>query len=164
MVILEHFSFVDFGPRCIFSAGDANLVANRQFLIDLGGSKYAGVIVEALDDIIAIFNSQHTANVRISYNISSSTPATEFFKQMHGDNDADLDCMFCMSIFNNKKKYQNERPPLLNQSALAIDYMHHELERPKQLTNYDLFVSGAPMSPLAPSSDCQSFCPCYKKS
>ena len=74
-----------FGPRWIFSTGDANLFANRQFLIDLGGSKYAGVvIVEALD-------SQHTANVRISYNISSSTPATEFFKQMHGDNDADLD-------------------------------------------------------------------------
>ena len=81
-----------FGPRWIFSTGDANLFANRQFLIDLGGSKYAGVvIVEALDDIIAILNSQHTANVRISYNISSSTPATEFFKQMHGDNDADLD-------------------------------------------------------------------------
>ena len=28
--------------------------------------------------------------------------------------------------------------PLLGQSNLATDYIHNELERPKQLTNYDL--------------------------
>ena len=75
-----------------------------------------------------------------SYNVSSSTPASEVFQFMeHGNVNANVDCMLCISLFYNKQKTESERPPkLIRQRELAHDYLHSIAERPRQLSNYDL--------------------------
>ena len=57
----------------------------------------------------------------------------------HGNVNANLDCMLCISLFYNKQLSENERPPVLvPDRRLAHDYLHNILERPRQLSNYDL--------------------------
>ena len=121
-----------------FITGDFNLFCNRQFLSDTGGSVYGGIVMEVLDDAVKTSN-QHFLE-KVTYNVSSSTPASEVFDFMeHGNADADLDCMLCISLFYNKQRSQEERPPkLIQQREIAHDYLHNIAERPRQLSNYDL--------------------------
>ena len=47
--------------------------------------------------------------------------------------------MLCISIFYNKQNFEQARlPHLVPDRALAHDYLHDVLERPRQLSNYDL--------------------------
>ena len=121
-----------------FITGDFNLFCNRQFSTDLGGSIYGGLVIEVLEDAVKEMN-RHLLH-RITYNVSSSTPAKEVFEFMeHGNVNANLDCMLCISLFYNKQLSEKERPPtLVPDRELAHDYLHNILERPRQLSNYDL--------------------------
>ena len=75
-----------------FITGDFNLSCNRQFSTDLGGSIYGGLVIEALEDAVKEMN-RHLL-YRVTYNVSSSTPAKEVFEFMqHGNVNANLDCM-----------------------------------------------------------------------
>ena len=120
-----------------FITGDFNLFCNRQFLSDLGGSVYGGLVMEVLDDAVRSVNTifEHP----VTYNVSSSTPASEVFDFMqHGNTNADIDCMLCISLFYNKQKCSERLPKLIERRELAHDYLHNISERPRQLSNYDL--------------------------
>ena len=121
-----------------FITGDFNLFCNRQFSTDLGWSVYGGIALEVLDDAVKEMN-KHLLHY-ITYNVSSSTPAKEVFEFMqHGNVNANLDCMLCISVFYNKQRSKKERPPILVRGReLAHDYLHNILERPRQLSNHDL--------------------------
>ena len=126
------FSHVD------FITGDLNLFANRQFSSDLGGSVYGGIALEVLEDVVRERN-RHLSE-KITYNVSSSTPAKDVFEFMaEGDLNTNLDCMLLISLFYNKQKYKESRPqPVMTECALAHDYFHNVLERPRQLSLYDV--------------------------
>ena len=125
--------------RTIFTRAlwsQVGLFANRQVHSDTGGSMYGGVVIEVLEDVVSAINGMMSTPPRISYNISSSASARDLFQQMQGDTNSDIDCMLCISIFYNKQQRPSERhEPLLRTSALAHDYIHNELERPKHLSN-----------------------------
>ena len=120
-----------------FITGDFNLFCNRQFLSDLGCSVYGGLVMEVLDDAVRSLNTifEHP----VTYNVSSSTPASELFDFMeHGNTNADVDCMLCISLFYNKQKCSERPPKLIDKREIAHDYLHSISERPRQLSNYDL--------------------------
>ena len=120
-----------------FITGDFNLFCNRQFLSDLGGSVYGGLVMEVLDDAVRHLNRifEHP----VTYNVSSSTPASELFDFMeHGNTNAEMDCMLCISLFYNKQKCSERPPKLIDQREIAHDYLHSISERPRQLSNYDM--------------------------
>ena len=121
-----------------FITGDFNLFCNRQFLSDIGGSAYGGLVIEVLDDAVRHLNTHFLH--KVTYNVSSSTPASEVYDFMeHGNINVNLDCMLCISLFYNKQQPENERPPtLIPDRELAHDYLHSIAERPRQLSNYDL--------------------------
>ena len=103
---------------------------------------YGGIAIEILEDVIRAMNQlQH----QITYNNSSSTTAQDLLQHMtEGVDDSDIDCMLCISIYYYKQQHKVERPrPLLDNSALARDYTHNVLERPKQLSNFDLCLKHA---------------------
>ena len=56
----------------------------------------------------------------------------------HGNTNADVDCMLCISLFYNKQKCSERPPKLIDQREIAHDYLHSISERPRQLSNYDL--------------------------
>ena len=103
-----------------FITGDFNLFCNRQFLSDLGGSVYGGLVMEVLDDAVRYLNTifEHP----VTYNVSSSTPASELFDFMeHGNTNADVDCMLCISLFYNKKNVLSDLlNSLTNVKSLTI--------------------------------------------
>ena len=120
-----------------FITGDFNLFCNRQFLSDLGGSVYGGLVMEVLDDAVRRLNRifEHP----VTYNVSSSTPASELFDFMeHGNTNAEMDCMLCISLFYNKQRCEERPPKLITQREIAHDYLHSISERPRQLSNYDM--------------------------
>ena len=121
-----------------FITGDFNLFCNRQFLSDTGGSAYGGLVMEVLDDAVRTSNMHFLE--KVTYNVSSSTPASAVFEYMEqGNAEADLDCMLCISLYYNKQKSREERPPkLIRQREMAHDYTRNISERPRQLSNYDL--------------------------
>ena len=81
-----------------FITGDFNLFCNRQFLSDLGGSVYGGLVMEVLDDAVRHLNTHFLQ--KVAYNVSSSTPASEVFDFMEdGNTNANLDCMLCIYCF-----------------------------------------------------------------
>ena len=81
-----------------FITGDFNLLANRQFTTDMGGTVYGGIALEVLEDVVCETN-RHLAE-RITYNILSSTPGTDVFNVIvHRDVNANLDCMIFISSF-----------------------------------------------------------------
>ena len=113
-----------------FITGDFDLFANRQFSSDWGGSVYSGVALEVLEDVVRETN-RHLSQ-KITYK-----DVFEF--KWQGELNANLDCSFYISLFYNKQKYQERRPqPLMTECALAHDYLHNVLERPRQLCNYDV--------------------------
>ena len=119
-----------------FITGDFNLFCNRQFLSDTGGSAYGGIVIEVLDDAVRTSNMHFLE--KVTCNVSSSTPASAVFDYMEqGNADADLDCMLCISLYYNKQKSREPRPPKLIRQR-AHDYTHNISERPRQLSNYDL--------------------------
>ena len=126
------FAYVD------FITGDFNLFCNRQFTTDQGGSVYGGIVIEILDQVTSEMNG-HIVQ-RVTYNVSSSTPAQAVFQQLEeGDANSDLDCMMCISLFYNKQETEDEPQPLIVADRfLSHDYSHNVLERPRQLSNYDL--------------------------
>ena len=121
-----------------FITGDFNLFLNRQFSTDTGGSIYGGLVVEVLEDAVRALN-QHFLH-KVTFNVSSSTPAAEVYDFLeHGNVNANMDCMACISLFYNKQQFKQERPaPLIENRRFAHDYMHNIAERPRQLSNYDL--------------------------
>ena len=46
--------------------GDANLCANRQSLNAVRGNKFGGIIIEALEDVISIYNEKQVDKFRIT--------------------------------------------------------------------------------------------------
>ena len=121
-----------------FITGDFNLFLNRQFSTDLGGSIYGGLVVEVLEDAVRALN-QHFLH-KVTFNVSSSTPAAEVYDFLeHGNINANMDCMACISLFYNKQQFKQDRPPpLIENRRIAHDYLHNIVERPRQLSNYDL--------------------------
>ena len=111
---------------------------NRRFSIDLGGSIYGGLVIEVLEDAVGAMNEHFLHPV--TFNVSSSTPAKEVYDFLeHGNINANMDCMACISLFYNKQKSEQERPPpLIRDRRIAHDYLHSILERPRQLSNYDM--------------------------
>ncbi len=120
-----------------FITGDFNLFCNRQFSTDQGGSHYGGIALEVLEDVVSTMNVQ--LKYPITYNVSSSTAVKDVFALMQeGDLNSNLDCMMCISVFYNKH-LSDERPrPIVQDRALAHDYIHNVLDRPSQLSNYDV--------------------------
>ena len=99
---------------------------------------YGGIALEVLEDVVREMNRH--LDEKITYNVSSSTPAKDVYTFMQeGDLNSNLDCMICITWFYNKQRHQGQRPPkLVNDRALAHDYLHNVLERPRQLSNYDV--------------------------
>ena len=117
-----------------FITGDFNLFLNRQFSTDLGGSIYGGLVIEVLEDAVRAMN-EHFVDA-VTFNVSSSTPAREVYDFLeHGNINANVDCMACISLFYNKQLFEQERPPpLIEDRRIAHDYLHNILERPRQFT------------------------------
>ena len=126
-----------------FITGDFNLVANRQFKSDTGGTYIGGVVIEVLGDIVQAMDP-HLEH-KITYNISSSTPPQDVFDFVtRNAQNANLDCMLFISIFYNRQQYTAERAPrIVEDLCLATDYIHNVSERPRQLSTYDLCLKSS---------------------
>ena len=62
-----------------------------------------------------------------------------FVPFLPGSQASNLDCMLCISIFYNRQKFDTDRPEYITlELQLAPDYLHNVLERPRQLSGYDV--------------------------
>lgn len=123
-----------------FITGDFNLFANRQFSKDQGGTMYGGVVIEVLEDVVRGMNAQLAYNKHITFNISASTPPQDVFDSISQDSkNANIDCMLCISIFYNKQNFDAKRPDYITENfSITHDYIHNVVERPRQLSTFDL--------------------------
>ena len=114
--------------------GDANLSDNK-------GNKHAGIVIEVLEDVISVFNQILNQQNGITYNISWSMQSAAPCKTLPYNEETDLDCALCISLFYNNQQLtasDDQRPkPIVENGPYWEDYIHNELERPKYLTHFD---------------------------
>ena len=119
------------------------------------------MISELLDEICSEYIRHQDKWHWVSNNISTSTSAVALWAAFNTKEQQDIDCMICISLFYNKQEATTDRPERISPDSHFFDYCHSDLERPKQLSSYGLYLQSSDQawhSPLV----CRINAHCFK--
>ena len=136
--------------QCDFISGDGNLFAQRSFKQDEHSDFRTSIMVDILERFLQQVNLQRSPINRTTYNVVSSTMASEYLRSMEGKK-ADCDSMILISLrygkqvavseargkeFGFNKDSASADGPV--GSAFSDEVMLNDVEQLKHLLTYDL--------------------------
>ena len=131
--------------QCDFISGDGNQFAQRSFKKDEHSDFRTSIMIDILERFLQQINLHRNPINRITYNVVSSTMASEYIRSMEGKS-ADCDSMILISLCYGKQvgvseargKEESVSADGLAGSAFDDEVMLNDVEQLKHLVPYDL--------------------------
>ena len=131
--------------KCDFISGDGNLFAQRSFKQDEHSDFRTSIMIDILERFLQQINLHRNPINRITYNVVSSTMASEYIRSMEGK-EADCDSMILISLSYGKQiavseargKEDSASADGLVGSAFSDEVMLNDVEQLKHLLPYDM--------------------------
>ena len=128
-----------------FLSGDGNLFAQRSFKKDDHSDFRTCIMIDILERFLQEINLQRSPLNRISYNVVSSTQASQYLRSMEGES-ADCDSMLLISLCYGKQtviseergKEESASAEEVAGPAIGDEIVLTDVEQLKYLLTYDL--------------------------